>query len=72
MQSNDSSPFNSKYTVLKFNGGSGSGAGGSSKSPNTTRTSHNKYSGTYSSETTPVKRGLFSNASNNTPGQDCT
>lgn len=64
-QMHDSSPFNSKFTVLKFNG----------KSPNpssmTRPSPHQKYksSGVLSADVTPVKRGLFSNASNYTPMQ---
>lgn len=67
-QMHDSSPFNSKYTVLKFNG----------KSPNqssmTRPSPHPKYraSGLGSADVTPVKRGLFSNASNYTPIQEST
>jgi len=63
----DSSPFNSKFTVLKFNG----------KSPNhpssmSRPSPHPKYKssgGVASADVTPVKRGLFSNATNQTPMQ---
>ena len=67
-QMHDSSPFNSKYTVLKFNGKSPNHSGMSRPSP------HPKYkaSGLGSADVTPVKRGLFSNASNYTPIQGST
>jgi hypothetical protein len=57
----DSSPFKSKFTVLKFNGKSPKPIPGRSTNPKY------KSSGILSADTTPEKRGLFSNASNFTP-----
>jgi len=60
-EAQEASPFNSKFTVLKFNKSRGSSSG---------RHASSKYSSSGSSskhDSTPQKRELFGNASNFTP-----